>query len=362
MNSQPNLAWIARTAALCSFAFASVAALAGPLNPPFGPVRSTHKTLTEVEPRIAINATNTPGDPLTDASPSLFKIDTPGSYYLTGNITGVAGKHGIEITTSGVTLDLNGFTLDGIEGMGSFDGIAVTVVNLQNIAVVNGSVRGWGRRGIDLDTTGSTLVSKIRVSGNVSTGIDTGGSGCVVTECSASDNNIGITVGLGSTITACTANGNASTGITTSFACVISRCSAYSNGADGFSAGNGSSITDCAARANTLHGIRVSSGKCLIRGNVCTDNDAAGIAVSGAGSRIEDNSCVGNLRGIDVGGTDNIIIRNTCSANTSMNWDINAGNHYGPIIDRTAINPPAVQGNAATEALGSTHPNANFTY
>ena len=35
---------------------------AGPLDPPVGPITPTFKTLTEVEPRIAINATNTPGD------------------------------------------------------------------------------------------------------------------------------------------------------------------------------------------------------------------------------------------------------------------------------------------------------------
>ena len=87
---------------------------AGPLNPPAGPVTSTYKTLTEVEPRIAINATNTPGDAIGDPSPSLFKITQPGSYYLTGNITGVEDTHGIEIVASGVTLDLNGFDLLGV--------------------------------------------------------------------------------------------------------------------------------------------------------------------------------------------------------------------------------------------------------
>ena len=50
-------------------------ALAGPLNPPAGPVTSTYKTLTEVEPRIAINLTNTPGD-----ANSVFKITQRGSY------------------------------------------------------------------------------------------------------------------------------------------------------------------------------------------------------------------------------------------------------------------------------------------
>ncbi|MFN9976214.1 MAG: hypothetical protein ACK58T_40580, partial [Phycisphaerae bacterium] len=88
----------------------SNAAHAGPLNPPAGPIASTGKTLTEVEPRIAINSTNTPGS---SATSSIFRITQPGSYYLTGNVVGLAGRHGIEIAASSVTLDLGGFTVDG---------------------------------------------------------------------------------------------------------------------------------------------------------------------------------------------------------------------------------------------------------
>jgi hypothetical protein len=55
--------------------------IAGPLTPPAGPVTSTYKPLSDVEPRIAINAVNTPGD-----SSSVFLITQPGSYYLTGNV------------------------------------------------------------------------------------------------------------------------------------------------------------------------------------------------------------------------------------------------------------------------------------
>src|SRR5690606_18106937 len=87
------------------------AAVAGPLNPPAGPVAPTHKTLTEVEPRTPINAANTPGD-----ADSVYRIFQPGSYYLTGNIVGQAGKRGIEIASSNVTLDLNGFALQGVPG------------------------------------------------------------------------------------------------------------------------------------------------------------------------------------------------------------------------------------------------------
>ena len=86
-------------------------ALAGDLDPPAGPITPTMKPLVEIEPRTAINATNTPGD-----ADSIFKITQPGSYYLTGNITGVAAKNGIEIAADAVVLDLMGFQLNGWRG------------------------------------------------------------------------------------------------------------------------------------------------------------------------------------------------------------------------------------------------------
>ena len=67
-------------------------AVAGPLNPPAGAISSTAKTLVEVEPRTAISSTNTPGD-----ADSQFRITAPGSYYLTGNIAGVANRKAIEV-------------------------------------------------------------------------------------------------------------------------------------------------------------------------------------------------------------------------------------------------------------------------
>ncbi|MBN8616615.1 MAG: hypothetical protein J0L92_38875, partial [Deltaproteobacteria bacterium] len=84
-----------------------VAVAAGPA----GAVSATMKSLAEVEPRTAINSTNTPGD-----ANSVYRISQPGSYYLTGNVQGALGKSGIQITSSNVTLDLNGFSLEGVAG------------------------------------------------------------------------------------------------------------------------------------------------------------------------------------------------------------------------------------------------------
>src|SRR5262245_28629382 len=84
-------------------------ALAGDLIPPVGPVLPTMKPLSDVEPRAAISATNTPGD-----GDSIFRITQPGSYYLTGNITGVAGKSALKVSYADhVTIDLAGFVING---------------------------------------------------------------------------------------------------------------------------------------------------------------------------------------------------------------------------------------------------------
>lgn len=313
--------------------------VAGPLNPPPGPVTSTGKTLTEVEPRIAINATNTPGD-----ADSLFKIIQPGSYYLTGNITGVSGKHGIKIVSAGVSVDLNGFDLAGVPG--SLDGVSVTASGLPNIAVRNGSVRGWGDDGVDLGSVGSV--------------------NCTVENVLASVNgDLGIFVSAGSTVFRCSAYNNGGHGIRTSSGSLVSQCTAYNNTGSGIQVNTGSTVVGCVLRINTLDGINCPS-QCLVRDNTCSSNgfsagDGAGIHATGLDNRIEDNNCNSADRGIAVDSPGNVIVRNTCSGN-SINWVIAAGNVFGPIMDRTSPGSAAVSGNSAASSLGTTDANANFTY
>lgn len=336
-------------------------AVAGPLVPPAGPIASTPGP----EPRIAINATNTPGD-----ADSLFRITQPGSYYLTGNITGVVNKHGIEIAASGVTLDLNGFDLEGVPGMGAFDGVSATVVNLTNIEVRNGSVRNWGDEGVDLGTAPATncRIEGLMVSGNAGFGLFAGFAS-TVSNCSVSDNtSTGINVSTGSIVSNCSAYRNLGVGINISTGCTVSNCTADFNSINGISAANGSTVIHCTVRFNIADGITCTF-QCVIRGNTCSNNgsggDGAGIRVTGSDNRIEDNNCAGADRGIDVDAAGNIIIRNTCSGNTT-DWDIVANNIYGPIIDRripsSVASTPAVLGTSAASTLGSTDPNANFTY
>ena len=408
---------IAATAALTLTAAGLL--FAGPLNPPAGPVTSTYKTLQEVEPRTAINVTNTPGD-----ADSLFKITQPGSYYLTGNITGVAARHGIEIDTSNVTLDLMGFRILGTGG--SLDGIFVNGSE-SNLTIRNGSVRSFGGDGLDagsaesvrvIDFTarncdgrgvvlgaGSTATNVIAdsnlldgiVAGNGSAldhcvarsnggnGISSLG-GSTITGCTAYQNTgIGISAGNGCTITGCTASFNTGDGIFASQGSTVSGCTAQSNAGDGITASNGSTVSGCTAQFNSGDGISAAAGctvvgctaqfnsgdgieinlHCRVTDNTCVFNgnggNGAGIHATGSDNRIEGNNCTGNDRGIDVGFAGNIIIKNTCSGNT-INWTIAANNVVGPILDRRAPASAAISGNSAPSSLGTTDPSANFTY
>jgi len=347
-------------------------------------VTPTGKTLVEVEPRIAINLTNTPGD-----ADSLFKITQSGSYYLTGNITGVVGKHGIEIAVwadgSSISIDLMGFELAGV--FGSLDGILVAGAGItRNVAIRNGTVRVWGGDGIDMLSSLNNLLDNLRIEGNGGRGILAGsvstvtgctafsnsgdgiyaGNGSTITGCTAfSNTGNGISTQFGSTMTGCTAYLNGGSGISTTTGSTITGCSAYANTGVGITAGNGCTISNCTARSNTLDGIVVNND-CLVLANMCSLNGfgaglGAGVRIVGSDNRIEGNNCTDADRGINVELAGNIIIKNTCSGNT-LDWVIAANNYYGPIINRTGVVTAAVNGAAAAGTLASTDPNANFSY
>lgn len=332
--------------ALMAIGLIASAATADVIDPPLGPIAPTPGP----EPRIAISPAATPGDPLGDPSPSIFKITQPGSYYLAGNIVGEAGKNGIEIAASDVTLDLNGFDLVGVAG--SLDAVTATDEpggGIGGITVVNGSARNWGGDGVDLRTAQavSCRVERVTASGNAGAGI-TAGSGANILDCiSALNTGTGFVASGGSTVSNCTAMQNNGNGIEITSLGLVNV---------------GSTVSNCATRVNRNDGI-LAAGPCTITSNSCADNGfngtGAGISVTGGGSRIEGNNCVAADRGIAVSGAGNVIVRNTCSGNTTRNWDVVAGN---VILVVNATTGSAFTGNAGGTAPGSTDPNANFTY
>lgn len=351
------------TAALAGTLAGAAFVAAGPLNPPAGPVAPTLKTLAEVEPRIAVNAANTPGD-----ATSMFKITQPGSYYLTGNLTGVPGKNGVTIEASGVTLDLAGFTLVGVPG--SLDGASVSG-SLKNVKVHNGTVQGWGDDGIDLASTWASIVERVASSDNSAAGIRAGGRSRVadcVTRANSSDN---IIVNGFSLVTDCIADGSAGGhGINASFvSSIVSRCAASANGLSGIRAAQRTLVQDCVSTANGLHGVHITfigvvencmisdnlgggilmddGGAVTIRNNTTAGSVTnAGIRVANSsGNHIEGNSVTFCQTGVLVTSFHNTIVRNSAMSNTAANFSVVAPNVFGPAVTpataATATNPLA---------------------
>lgn len=334
---------------------------AGPLDPPPGPITSTYKTLTEVEPRTAINATNTPGDAV-----NLFVISQPGSYYLAADIAGVSGKSGIGIAASNVTIDLNGFTMQGVTG--SLSGIK-NLGSFGDHTVRNGRVRDWDECGLELDggAIGSTIESvetlfngsdgmRLSAIANVRDCVSSNNgwhgfvspSNAVLERCEARSNYDGISAGHGSTVSNCVARANSHTGIVVSDASTVESCLSVSNSDAGIRLNSFCTARACTVSANVADGI-IARENCLVVGNLADRNGygngtGAGIYVGGNDCRIEDNNVTENDYGIRADVPGSLIIRNSASGNTS-NYSIAAGNFTGTIV--------------TSEAAMNSAPNAN---
>jgi hypothetical protein len=134
------------------------------------------KTLDQIEARVAINPTNTPGD-----ADSQFRITQAGSYYLTQNWTVGVAKHGIEVAAFPVTIDLNGYTLTSFPG--SLDGVH-DASGAGQIIVRNGVIREFGGAGVNI---AGGLIEDVVVSGCDGDGFVVG-AGASLRDCVARDN------------------------------------------------------------------------------------------------------------------------------------------------------------------------------
>ena len=280
----------------------------GPLTPP-GPPSRMMKTLLQIEPRYDLkDLYDQNHDGVDDDTNYEIVIRGAGSYYLSENLN-VTRPNGIVVRASGVTIDLNGFSVNrffggsgnGIEiGEGAFAG---TVSH--GSVVKNGSISGfaYGVRAV--------------VAGNV----PRGGlySGLTVSSCSTA----GLQAGENWHIEKCRVHDNPGTGIIAQRGCVISECTAESNGTGGSNfygiiAGVGSSIVNCLATGNTaVFGIFSAEGStitnCSARSNTSASTTSGGIGVS-SGSTVY--RCTS---------TANVSTAATSTANTGMGFFLNPG-------------------------------------
>ena len=276
----------------------------GALTPPGAPA-PVMKTLQQIEPRFPISVIPT-------------NLTIGGSYYLTTNLTGTVGFHGITLSTSNITVDLNGFSLTGAAG--SQDGISA---GSANIVVRNGTLRNWGGYGLNAFVN-NARVEHVNVLQNGTNGLRVG-AGSVVLNCEAFGNGgTGIQALNDSTVIGCTSNDNGREGYSGSgvfLDCVavrngssgfqgggsFGRCKASDNGktvtGNGFVLNSASVITASVADRNVGTGISAANDNCIIKDCTAVGNTNSGILVTGTSATVKDCTAESNGRnGIESGG------------------------------------------------------------
>jgi len=221
-----------------------------------------------------------------------YKIKTSGSYILTSNLIVTTDKNAINVTAAQVTIDLNGF---GILGPGSSTTVAgINASGLIDVTVENGTVSEFGT-GINVGSYGSIRNVHADYNGN---GIEVGDS-TVVEGCTANHSTnagvgaFGIFCSALCTISGNTVTGNAASGIFCGGSgCLISANSASEN-SGGIDCGFGTLGSGCLISGNTLFnngvGIKAADTTTGYRGNVLKNskNDVLG------GTSLGNNLCSG---------------------------------------------------------------------
>lgn len=116
------------------------------LTPPPGSIAPSGRDGT----RIELSQSTAPGD--TD---SVFRVIEPGSYVLTADVNAPANTTGIEVAASNVTIDLNGYSVNGSGPTSTGVGIGVQrweqgAFQGNGLRVFNGFIKGF-ETGIDLN-------------------------------------------------------------------------------------------------------------------------------------------------------------------------------------------------------------------
>jgi parallel beta-helix repeat protein len=264
------------------------------------------KTLDEVEPRIPIIQDDIP-----------LTISTSGSYYLTSDVN--SAGNAITIDVNNVTIDLMGYSLIG-PGPGTSRGISLGIQS--NVEVRNGTVRGFGWDGIfsssGMSGAKGCRIINVRAVSNGWHGIEVGGYGHLVKDCTATENGTsGIKISAGCTVIGNTVFRNQFAGINAGSGCTVMSNTAYENNQSN-TAGYG--------------GIMAYYG-CLIKANTARFNKLNNIALWGpinGHNAIEDNLVTDCTPGNGIGffGTGNFYANNRASGN-GTNYANTAGNTDG---------------------------------
>jgi len=368
----PRLAMLLSLCAQFSTAHAQ-----GALTPPGAPA-ATMKSLDQIEPRTPISS-------------APFTISSPGSYYLTTNLTGSSGSFGISINSGNVTLDLNGFTVQGVHG--STVGIQIPTT-YTNLVVRNGTITGWGADGVNSYNSGyprNQVFEHLTISANGGRGLTTE-AGCIVRDClfignvsdglssvggdvggciSRNNGNFGFNL-VNSSARQCLAEYNSNAGFSLNASraldCVsqnnpgsgiicfgvgdeIRRCRIIYSGGIGINLAGGNVanvIEECEIANNSSYGIySVGTGGSMISKNNFNLNGFGAIVIGDNNNVIEDNHVVtaSGVYGIAIsssGYTNNVVIKNVVvGGGAAYNYsNIGGANDFGPVSSAATATSP----------------------
>jgi hypothetical protein len=186
---------------------------------------------------------------------------------------------------NGITIAANNVTIDlngfTLFGSGGGSGEAIwSPAAQQNLVVRNGTVRNWPGSGVNFYDAGSSLAT-------------------------------------------------------------VENIHSISNGFTGIAVKNGSYVTDCLTVGNGIRGILVDNDT-LVEHCKAAGNMSLGIG-AGSGCQLRDNQSVGNVYGLYITGTSNIVSGNVVMLNTANNYIIPQGNQLDLLLCQIpeTINWPA---------------------
>jgi hypothetical protein len=284
---------------------------------------------------------DTPGFPVT--------ISKPGSYKLSSNLTiSRVNTTGIEITSDDVTLDLNGFTIQGptvctpgsnnsVSCSPAGSGVGVNAPTEANIAVTNGVVRGMGAHGINLAGP-NARADNIQAYSNGGNGISAAAGSH---NTSANNGGVGIAITTGSNNTSASNGGD---GIDASASGMANNSVSNNNGGIGINAGtannnvssnnNGDGINASTAIGNTVAG-NVANG---INAGTVINNDV----INNGGIGILANTAIGNTIAGNAGFglvTQGGYSNNVLLSNNAGGLQVNGGRQMGVNVCNGALCP-----------------------
>jgi len=332
------------------------------------------KTLQEMEPRVPLSATTTPGD-----VSNTYIITQPGSYYLTGDVRPTGGRNAILVSADNVTIDLRGYALDGSADTTGFKAGITNSGNRRNLRVFNGTIRqfrGYGMIG-RFDTSSFEDMAFIDSAGGQLEIMQS--SGCTVknVRTHAVTGETGIQVGTNSVVEGCTVEGG-SVGITC-LSGVVKNCSVLNPGFTGIScsggvisnctveganntssinnggitlAGSGGLIESCVLKSCASGGVTAAARAEIVNCQFVGCAKGANITSSGR-VRIEGCQFVLCSSAVIVSGTHSMVLGNRFSECTT-NITAGAGNTIGEMLDFSAA--------GGTLTAANMHPAANVIY